>query len=293
MVTFLHYCSLWMRPARWATSLSRSSTSTVATSWLEWTLLKQDSWRPGWKWTQGEEPFWRSVPSTPLPPLLLLLTRRDVECFKHVSYAVFHHAGMKWHHAQTARTARRRKKRRWVVSNWDHWSRLHFTDQLSGRRKRRSLSRLLLQWRRRRRSQTLTAKTCPRWMCSTSSSECAASWHKWDFSCKASRLTHPSCTNPLQKVSGGFLFGFEKMLQAAFKKLRPLDLHNTKLVRETAKLFLCDSKVLMLSWGGYADVSIWRCIAKVSMLCLHLHVSRVTWPVHWGENDMRQSHIYM
>lgn len=35
------------------------------------------------------------------------------------------HPGMKWRRAQTARTARRRKRRRWAVSNRDYWSRLH------------------------------------------------------------------------------------------------------------------------------------------------------------------------
>lgn len=45
------------------------------------------------------------------------------------------------------------------------------TDLLSDRRKRRSLNHPLLQWKRRRRSQTLTVKTCLRWTSDTSSSE--------------------------------------------------------------------------------------------------------------------------
>lgn len=45
------------------------------------------------------------------------------------------------------------------------------TDQLSGRRTRRSLSHRLLRWRKRRRLQTLTAKTCRRWTSDTSLSE--------------------------------------------------------------------------------------------------------------------------
>lgn len=53
------------------------------------------------------------------------------------------------------------------------------TDLLSGRRKRRSLIHLLLKWRKRKRSQTLTAKTCQRWTSDTSLSKLQIS-QDWD-----------------------------------------------------------------------------------------------------------------
>lgn len=82
---------------------------------------------------------------------------------------------MRWLPAQTVKTARRRKRRRWVVLTDMFEASYIFTvpmaDQLSGRRKRRSLIHLLLRWRKRRRSQTLTVKTCQRWTSDTSLSE--------------------------------------------------------------------------------------------------------------------------
>lgn len=82
---------------------------------------------------------------------------------------------MRWLPAQTVKTARMRKRRRWVVYTamfkGSYIFTVPITDQLSGRRKRRSLIHLLLQWRKRRRSQTLTAKTCQRWTYDTSLSK--------------------------------------------------------------------------------------------------------------------------
>lgn len=51
---YLFLCSRWMRQVRWVTCQWRSSTWTVGTFWPEWMRLKLDSWRPGWRWTLGE-----------------------------------------------------------------------------------------------------------------------------------------------------------------------------------------------------------------------------------------------
>lgn len=82
---------------------------------------------------------------------------------------------MRWRPAQTVKTVRRRKRRRWVVLKDTIEATFIFTapitDQLSGRRKRRSLIHQLLRWRKKKRLLTPTAKMCQRWMSDTSLSE--------------------------------------------------------------------------------------------------------------------------
>lgn len=253
-----------MRPARWVTSLSRSSTWTAATSWLEWTLLRQDSWRPGWKWTQGEEPLIRStihccITSCTLLLSYSLITDRDSRCRYEVAPR-----------SDSEDSEEEEEEEVSFVSDWDrlkpfalHWAAIWQEEEeepqpsatpVEEKKKitdpdSEDVSEVdvqhIIEW------ETLL--------------------HSWDSSCKASRLSHPSCKTPLWKVSSRFLFSCEKKLQAALTRLWPLD---QKLVRETPKVLICGSEVLIFSWGGPADASIWRYLAKVLMRYLHLHFSR-------------------
>lgn len=148
-------------------------------------LQRPDSWRPGWRWTPGETG--RGMKSNAFYAQQRIkwcadMCFRITDCLLRRSLCSFSPA-MRWLPVRTAKTVKRRKRRRLIV-----WTIVfevfkviacsHRWPAVFGRRKRRSLSHLLRRWRTRRRSRTLTVKTCQRWTSNTSSSGYKACGHR-------------------------------------------------------------------------------------------------------------------
>lgn len=72
-----------MRPVKWVTCRWRSFIQTVERSWLGWRHLKLDSWRHGWKWTQGQCHVFLTTKAKEVLTLINLSRCSRIPCLKH------------------------------------------------------------------------------------------------------------------------------------------------------------------------------------------------------------------